>query len=69
LSEIDDRTKTPRLSDLNSQFMNAVTGEERAANLVAFASLMPRDKEERALLKSAKELHLVLSKYLADSCA
>jgi hypothetical protein len=66
LSDMDDRLKTPRLSDLNSRYMNTVSGEERAANESAFQSVVARDEEERMLLKLAKELRLVLPKYLAD---
>jgi hypothetical protein len=58
--------KTPRLSDLNSRYMNTVSSEERAANEAAFKSVEARDEEEKLLLKSAKELCLVLPKYLAD---
>ena len=66
LSDMDDRLKTPRLSDLNSRYMNAVNSEERAANETAFKSVVARDEEEKVLLKSAKELRLVLPKYLAN---
>jgi hypothetical protein len=66
LSDIDDRLKTPRLSDLNSRYMSKVGSEERAANESAFQSVVARDEEERVLLKAAKELRLVLPKYLAD---
>ena len=66
LSDMDDRLKTPRLSDLNSRYMNTVSSEERAANEDAFKSVVARDEEERALLKFAKELRLVLPKYLAN---
>lgn len=66
LSNMDDRLKTPRLSDLNSRYMNMVSSEERAANESAFQSVVARDGEERVLLKSAKELRLVLPKYLGD---
>jgi hypothetical protein len=66
LSEMDDRLKTPRLSDLNSHYMNMVSSEERAANESAFQSVVARDAEEGVLLKSAKELRLVLPKYLGD---
>ena len=64
LSDMDDRLKTARLSDLNSRYMNAVSREERAVNEATFKSVVARDEEERALLKSAKELRLVLPKYL-----
>lgn len=66
LSDMDDRLKTPRLSDLNSRYMNMVSSEERTANEAAFKSVVARDNEERVLLKAAKELRLVLPKYLAD---
>lgn len=64
LTDIDDRLKTPRLSDLNARYMPTISSEERAANEAAFASVEARDKEELALLKAAKELRLVLPKYL-----
>ena len=66
LSDMDDRLKTPRLSDLNSRYMNGVRSEDRAANESFFQSIVARDQEERALLRSAKELRLVLPKYFAD---
>lgn len=65
LSNIDDRSKTPRLTDLNKRYMSIVTSEERAANEAAFEAISVRDKEEQLLLKYAKELRLVLPKYLA----
>ena len=64
LSDIDDRTKTPRLADLNSRYMATVTNEERTENETVFESVTANDKEERLLLKAAKELRLVLPKYL-----
>jgi len=64
LSDIDNRLKTPRLSDLNSRYMKSVTSEERAANERAFESVAARDNEEKVLLRSAKELRLVLPRYL-----
>jgi hypothetical protein len=69
LSDIDDRLKTPRLSDLNRRYMNTVTDEERAANEDAFAGLEPADDEEAALIRYAKELRLVLPKYLAGNAS
>jgi hypothetical protein len=64
LSDIDDRITTPRLSDLNSRYMEAITNEERVDNEAIFESIKVNDKEERILLKAAKELRLVLPKYL-----
>jgi hypothetical protein len=67
LSDIDDRSNTPRLSDLNMRYMHTITKEERRANEVLFGPIEPRDNEERSLLKAAKELRLVLPKYLHDA--
>ena len=67
LSEIDDLSKTPRLSDLNKRYMSVVTADERIKNEFKFASVRANDEEEMLLLKSAKELSLVLPKYLKDS--
>lgn len=64
LSDIDDRIATPRLADLNSRYMAAITNEERVENEAAFEFVIVNDKEERILLKAAKELRLVLPKYL-----
>jgi len=66
MSDMDDRLKSPRLSDLNERYMSLVSGTERVANEAAFRSFVARDEAERCLLKSAKELRLVLPKYLAD---
>ncbi len=66
LSDMDDRLKSPRLSDLNRRYMKAVSPEERAAIEAVFDSVAARSEEERSLLKAAKELRLVLAKYLAD---
>ena len=66
LSDMDDRLKTPRLSDLNSRYIRTVNSEERAANEAAFNSVVAQDDEEAALLKAAKELRLVLPKHLAN---
>jgi hypothetical protein len=66
LSDIDDPVKTLRLAELNSRYMNRVKPEERAATEKALQSLVPKDEEERVLLKLAKELRVVLPKYLTD---
>ncbi len=67
LSDIDDRSRTPRLADLNGRYMQSVTDAERAANETAFKAILAKDKAEKLLLKSAKELRLVLPKYLLSS--
>jgi hypothetical protein len=47
--------------------MHTITKEERLTNEVLFGAIEPRDNEERSLLKAARELRLVLPKYLHDS--
>lgn len=64
LSDVDDRTKTPRLADLNARYMPLVSDAERVANEVFFQGVVVKDQEERQLLKFAKELRLVLPRYL-----
>jgi len=64
LSAFDDASKTLRLADLNSRFMQFVGDEERTANEAVFRSVVAHDKMERLLLKFAKELRLVLPRYL-----
>lgn len=66
LAAIDDREKTPRLADLNQRYMNDVTADEVKSNDAFFASIETRDFNERRLLKCAKELRLVLPRYLAN---
>lgn len=67
LSDIDDRLKTPRLADLNRRYMHMVTKEERIENEEAFKQILVQDQEERLLLKAAKELRIVLPKYLGQA--
>jgi len=64
LSDIDDRSKTPRLSDLNTRYMSLITPAERAKAEATFGAVQAVDEDEAFLLKSAKELSLVLPKYL-----
>ena len=66
VSSADDRMKTPRLADLNSRYMMSVSPEERLASDSLFKGIRVEDKAERNLLKSAKELSLVLPKYLSE---
>lgn len=63
-SNIDDRAKTPRLSDLNVRYMGQINDDERASNENFFRSIAPHDSDERLLVKAAKELRFVLPKYL-----
>lgn len=64
LSSIDDPQKTPRLSDLNRMYMREVTPAERSNNESFFSEIKIKDKHEQSLLKCAKELRLVLPRYL-----
>jgi len=66
LSNIDDRIKTPRLADLNREYMPIITDTEHIENCKRFESVIVNDKEESLLLKAAKELCLVLPKYLCS---
>lgn len=68
-SDIDDRSKTLRLTDLTSRYMSSVTTEEHHANAALFANITVEDDHERKLLKSAKDLCLVLPKYLREDLA
>ena len=65
LAAMDDRQKSPRLSDLNARYMGQITLAEREANEAFFASIVVTDSFERQLLKVAKDLRLVLPKHLA----
>jgi hypothetical protein len=66
LSDIDDTNKTPRLKDLNRRYMEFVTPEERIANQSVMDGICVNDDAERQLVKCAKDLSLVLPKYLSD---
>lgn len=67
LSAIDDRNATPRSSDLNAAFMRYVSDVERGENEAEFAGIEATGPTETSLLKAAKELRLVLPKYLAKA--
>lgn len=64
LSDYDDRTRTPRLSDLNMRYMHLVSVSERASNQAFFEGVIARDPGEGLVLKAAKELRLVLPRHL-----
>lgn len=66
LSDYDDEIKSPRLADLNTRYMHLVTSDERLANNAVFGSIQAIGREEARFLKYAKELRLVLPKYLAQ---
>jgi hypothetical protein len=65
LSDIDDPSKTLRLGELNRQYMQLVTSDERRANEALFKSIAAKDAMERRLLRLAEDLCLVLPKYLS----
>lgn len=64
LSAIDDPERTPRLADLNRMYMSQVTPSEREKNESFFSKIRVKDRSEQVLLKSAKDLRLVLPRYL-----
>lgn len=66
LSDIDDRTRSPRLSDLNKRYMGEVSAPERLSNDNYFKSIVVRDEHQQSLLKAARELRLVLPRFLTE---
>ena len=66
LSHYDDLVSTPRLSNLNSRYMRLVSPRERIETDIAFSAITGEGKAEKLLIKSAKELRLVLPKYMAE---
>lgn len=67
LSDVDDRIRTPRLADLNNRYMHLVSNGELTENELFFQTVVVTDQEERLLLKFAKELRLVLPRYLKNN--
>jgi hypothetical protein len=67
ISDIDNHLISPRLSDLNLRYMHLVTDAQRAENDDYFKELNSHDPIEKRLIKSAKELRLVLPKYFSNS--
>jgi hypothetical protein len=67
VSDFDDRSKTLLLSDLNRRYQSQVTESERLQNDLAFQCILVEDQAERVLLKAAKELRLLLPRYLFDN--
>jgi hypothetical protein len=66
LASIDDPAVTPRLADLNRRYSMSVSDAARRENKTFFSGLRVEDKFERSLLKSAKDLRLVLPLFLSD---
>jgi hypothetical protein len=66
LSDIDNPSETVRLSDLNERYMRFITPQERANCDAAFRSVQVTGRAEQLMVKGAKELSLVLPRYLAD---
>lgn len=64
LSDVDDRAMTPRLSDLNRRYMATVAKEDRTENATFFDGIAVHDREAERLLEAAKDLRLVLPRYL-----
>jgi hypothetical protein len=65
LTDIDDSSQTPRLSDLNTKFMKGITPAERSHSDASFGTIATGDRKEEELVKAAKELRLVLPRHLA----
>jgi hypothetical protein len=49
LAAVDNREKSPRLSDLNARYMGEVTPAERQENDVFFSDVIATDPHERQL--------------------
>ena len=64
LSDWDDNIATPRLSDLNTMFMSAVTDDDRREASRAFSHVHTLDEDEATLLRYGRELRLILPKYI-----
>lgn len=69
LSDIDDRSRTPRLVDLNTRYLHLITNDELLNADAKFASIRVNDKDELFLLKAAKELSLVIPKHLQSDAS
>jgi hypothetical protein len=66
LPDIDNRLAAPRLSDLNRAYGSLISVNERSANDARFGHVQTRNGAEKNLLNCAKQLRLVLPKYVAD---
>src|SRR4030095_7391421 len=64
-SEVDDQSKTLRLSDLKERYMPMVTLQERADARLSLQQIQVSDEVQRHLVRSAEDLCLVLPKYLS----
>ena len=67
--DIDDRSRTSRLSDLNYRFMGDVNSEEHTENENYFTSVLASNKEEHQMVKAAKELRLVIPRYMRHNAS
>jgi hypothetical protein len=68
LTSIDNPEITPRLNDMNLMYMKDVGVSERRENDNYFSSITPENQIEKCILKLAKDLRLVLPKYLRNHC-
>jgi hypothetical protein len=64
LKSFDDRSITPHLADLNTRYQGQVSGAERSQNETFFDGIEAKNADEAYLLKCAKDLRIVLPKYL-----
>ena len=63
LPDYDDKTKTLHLNRLNAQVMSSIDRHEIVLNNEYFEKFNPKDKIEKQLVKSAKELRLCLKHF------
>lgn len=66
LAEFDDRTRSPRLSDLNRKYMSQVTEDDRRSNNLYFGAETSGSPQETQLFKWARELRLLLRLHLSS---
>jgi hypothetical protein len=63
---LDDPSRTPRLPELSRRFMSAVSPEARQAADAALRGIVANDEHEQQLVRAARDLRLVLPKYLSS---
>lgn len=63
LPDYDDKTRTLHLNELNKKVLSGINKKEIEENNVEFNKFDTDDELERKLLKSAKELRLVLKRW------
>ncbi|WP_211051172.1 hypothetical protein [Parasphingorhabdus halotolerans] len=64
LAAIDNHERTPRLQDLNIRYMGKVSEKEKVLGKSSTSYFRPDDPTERLMIKCARDLRLVLPRYL-----